>query len=82
MLMWSIKHLAKSSKISESTIRRIETGFEVPDGVTLDMLERLKAYFESRGFVFTWTEDAGPGIQWNKYPSRRKNDRRGSPLKK
>lgn len=76
MLAWSINRLARSSEISESTIRRIEAGYGVPEGVTLDMLEKLKLYFEGRGFVFTWNDHSGPGLQWGKYPGRRASDRR------
>ena len=76
MLYWSIDQLATKSGISESTIRRIESGFGVPQGVTLDMLEKMKAYFEGRGFKFLWDDHDGPGVQWRKMPGRRIGDRR------
>lgn len=76
MLGWSIQQLAAKSKISQSSIRRIEATFGVPEGVTLDLLVRLQEYFEGRGFVFTWDDRAGPGVQWGRYPGRRVGDRR------
>ena len=79
MLTWSINHLAMKSKISESTIRRVESGFGAPEGVTLDMLEKLKTYFEGRGFVFVWDDQSGPGLYWGKSPARRTTDRRRVP---
>lgn len=66
MLDWSVRELAKRSKVSDSSIRRIEVGFGVPESVTLDLRVRLQEYFESRGFVFKWSEELGPGVFWNR----------------
>jgi transcriptional regulator with XRE-family HTH domain len=40
MLMWSVRQLAQQSGISDSSIRRIEAAFGVPENVTLDLLMR------------------------------------------
>jgi hypothetical protein len=80
MLKWPIEHLAKKAKISVSSIRRIEASFGVPDNVTLDMLAYLQEYFESRGFIFSWADEAGPGVHWPRYPGRfNPGDRRVAP---
>jgi transcriptional regulator with XRE-family HTH domain len=77
MLTWSIQELARKAKISDSSIRRIEASFGVPDNVTLDLLTKLQEYFESRGFIFSWADEAGPGVHWPRYPGRFKpGDRR------
>jgi transcriptional regulator with XRE-family HTH domain len=75
MLTWSVRQLAQHSGISDSSIRRIESMFGVPDNVTLDLLEKLQAYFESRGFKFVWDETDGPGVYWRR--GERRNRRSG-----
>lgn len=71
MLTWSVRQLASKSKISDSSIRRIETGFGVPENVTLDLRARLQSYFESRGFVFIYgSDDLGVGVHWDRQSSR------------
>jgi hypothetical protein len=81
MLTWSVRQLATKCKISDSSIRRIEVGFGVPENVSLDLRARLQSYFESRGFTFTWSDQDGPGVSWNRSGRReRRNgilDRRG-----
>jgi transcriptional regulator with XRE-family HTH domain len=77
MLTWSVRQLASKAKISDSSIRRIEIGFGVPENVSLDLRVRLQEYFEGRGFHFTWSDHVGPGVSWNRYPGRRSGlDRR------
>lgn len=70
MLTWSVRQLASKSKISDSSIRRIEIGFGIPENVTLDLRVRLQSYFESRGFVFVWSDTLGVGVYWNRRPGR------------
>jgi hypothetical protein len=70
MLTWSVRQLAIKSRVSDSSIRRIEIGFGVPENVTLDLRARLQSYFESRGFVFVWSENLGAGVHWNRQLSR------------
>lgn len=77
MLSWSVRQLAAKSKISDSSIRRIEIGFGIPENVTLDLRVKLQSYFESRGFKFTWSDDVGPGVSWNRYPGKRVERRSG-----
>jgi transcriptional regulator with XRE-family HTH domain len=74
-LGWSVRQLAQQSGISESSIRRIESEFGVPENVTLDMLTRLREFYEGKGFTFTFEPD--PGVTWRR-KERRKGDRRGS----
>jgi transcriptional regulator with XRE-family HTH domain len=80
MLTWSVRQLAQNSGISDSSVRRIESVFGVPDTVTLDLLEKLQAYFETKGFKFRWDENDGPGVYWRR-PGRaeRRNRRAGDP---
>jgi len=70
MLDWSVQKLAEKSKISTSSIQRIETGFGVPANVTLDMLVKLRGYFESKGFTFTLNDTIGPGVSWKRHRGR------------
>lgn len=73
--MWSVRQLAQQSGISESSIRRIESEFGVPQTVTLDLLTRLREFYEGKGFTFTFEPD--PGVTWRR-KERRLGDRRGS----
>lgn len=75
MLMWSVQRLARASNISDSSIRRIESAFGVPEHVTLDLLMRLRIYFESRGFTFVFDNELGPGVHW-RYAARLSPDGR------
>lgn len=70
MLTLSVRALAKQAEISESTIRRAEEGYGVPVGVSVDSLYRLQAFFEGRGFAFTWLPEPGPGVAWHSYPAK------------
>jgi transcriptional regulator with XRE-family HTH domain len=74
MLTWSVRQLAQQSGISESSIRRIESEFGVPENVTLDLLTRLREFYEGKGFTFTFEPD--PGVTWRR-KERRRGDRRG-----
>lgn len=79
MLNWSVRQLAHRSGISDSSIRRIEAVFGVPDTVTLDLLTKVQDYFESKGFKFVWDDHDGPGIFWRRVERRRGvADRRGA----
>lgn len=66
MLNWSVRELAKRSNVSDSSIRRMEEGFGVPENVSLDLRTKMQEYFEGRGFVFKWDEHLGIGIFWNR----------------
>jgi transcriptional regulator with XRE-family HTH domain len=74
--MWSVRQVAKASGISDSSIRRIESEFGVPEAVTLDLLMRLREFYEGKGFTFTFEPEA-PGVTWHR-KERRKGERRGS----
>lgn len=68
MLSWTIRQLCDQADISESSIRRVEAGFGVPENVSGDLLEKLQDFFEDRGFVFDWNDNNGPGVYWRNYP--------------
>lgn len=70
MMMRSVRQLAKESGVSESSIRRIESVYGVPDGVSIDLLMKIHAHFERKGFKFTWDDNA-PGVCRNAYPGNR-----------
>lgn len=70
MLNWTIRDLCENSTISESSIRRVESASGVPN-VSLDLLVKLREFFESRGFVFTMSDRDGPGVRWVDYPWRK-----------
>jgi DNA-binding XRE family transcriptional regulator len=84
MLDWSARELAKRSKVSESSIRRIEEGFGVPENVSLDLRVKLQEYFEGRGFTFRWDEHLGAGVYWNRTGKRERRSglerRQGGPV--
>src|SRR4051812_44042651 len=75
MLMWSVRQLAQQSSISGSSIRRIEAAFGVPENVTLDLLMRIREFYEGKGFRFTFDDEDGPGVTWRR-KERRRADRR------
>lgn len=77
ILMWSVRRLAAKSKISDSSIRRIETSNSTEPGVSIDLLVRLQQFFESQGFTFTWDQTAGPGVSCRRNPGRWKERRVG-----
>jgi transcriptional regulator with XRE-family HTH domain len=76
MLTWSVRQLAEASGISESSIRRVEASFGVPDTVTLDLLVKLQGFFEGRGFKFEWRDQDGPGVFWRRTERRQGVERR------
>ena len=62
-LRWSVKDLAGRSRVSISTIKRIE----IEDGIphpTAANLAALKAALEPEGIEFIGTPDDGPGIRF------------------
>lgn len=67
MMCVSIRELAERSAISESSIRRIESSFGIPQNVSLDLLARLHVYFESVGFTFVIV-NGERGLRWGNYP--------------
>lgn len=78
MLMWSVRQLAQASGVSDSSIRRIEAGFGTPENVSIELLIRLRTYYEGRGFHFIFEHEHGPGVQWKRNERRRgAADRRG-----
>lgn len=76
-LAWSVRQVAKASGISDSSIRRIENELDVPETVTLDLLMRLREFYEGKGFQFTFDEEM-PGVAWRRKDRRSGRDRRGS----
>ncbi len=78
MLGWSVRALAEKSHISDSSIRRIESAFGVPENISLDLLVKLQLFFEGRGFSFVFDDPRGAGVYWKRKERRRGPvDRRG-----
>lgn len=71
MLDLTRRQLAAKSKISESSIRRIENGFEAREHVTVDLCVKLREYFVERGFTFSWPDGATHCVCWNRKRVRR-----------
>lgn len=46
----------------------------MPEAVTLDLLMRLREFYEGKGFTFTF--DPAPGVTWHR-TERRRGERRG-----
>ena len=61
-LRWSVQELAARSKVSTSTIKRIEAQNGMPSA-TFANVSALKSTFESAGITFVGTTDEAPGIR-------------------
>lgn len=64
----SAAELARGSGLSERTIWRIEQTDGIPAKATVESVERLRSYLESRGITFLpedfETRNGGPGIRY------------------
>lgn len=63
LLNWSVRQLADASKVSVSTIRRIEDADGVPENRELGNIARLRATFEAAGVAFLATADGKGGVK-------------------
>ena len=61
-LRWSVDELATRSKVSTSTIKRIETE-DGPPSATAANMAALQVSLETAGIEFIGTPDDGPGIR-------------------
>jgi ribosome-binding protein aMBF1 (putative translation factor) len=61
-LRWSVQELAARSKVSTSTIKRIEAQDGLPSA-TIANVSALKSAFESAGITFVGKADDAPGIR-------------------
>ena len=61
-LRWSVDELATRSKVSTSTIKRIETENGPPSATAANMAA-LQVCLETAGIEFIGTPDDGPGIR-------------------
>jgi transcriptional regulator with XRE-family HTH domain len=61
-LRWSVDELATRSKVSTSTIKRIETE-DGPPSATAANIAALQVALEAAGIEFIGTPDDGPGIR-------------------
>jgi len=61
-LRWTVQELSAKSKVSTSTIKRIEAEDGVPQS-TLANLTALQSALEATGIEFIGTPDNGPGIR-------------------
>ena len=62
-LRWRVQVLADRSKVSTSTIKRIEMEDGIPHSTAAN-LAALKAALEAAGIEFIGTPDEGPGIRF------------------
>jgi PAS domain S-box-containing protein len=63
LLNWSVRQLAVASKVSVSTIRRIEDADGVPENREFGNIARLRSTFESAGVEFLATADGKGGVK-------------------
>ena len=61
-LRWSVQELAERSKVSTSTIKRVESENGIP-GATAVNIAALKATLEAAGIEFIGSPNDGPGIR-------------------
>lgn len=61
-LRWSVQKLAELSRVSSSTIKRIELDDGIPNATPAN-LATLCATLEAAGIEFIGTPDDGPGIR-------------------
>ena len=61
-LRWSVQELGKRSKVSSSTIKRIESHDGI-SGATAANIAALKAALEAAGIEFIGSPTEGPGIR-------------------
>ena len=61
-MRWSVQELAEQSKVSTSTIKRIESDDGIP-GATAANIAALKATLEAAGIEFIGSPNDGPGIR-------------------
>lgn len=72
MRRWSVEELARRSKVSRATLRRIMSVYGVPNVLTSTMTQ-LRQTFEAEGFQFLLddgTPEGGPGLRYGRYPGR------------
>jgi transcriptional regulator with XRE-family HTH domain len=67
-LRWSVQTLAGHSRVSSSTIKRIEAEDGVPNATSAN-LAALRASLEAVGIEFIGTPEDGPGIRIHKRPA-------------
>ena len=63
-LAWSIEQLASESKISVSTIKRMEAADGVPKSTAAN-IKIIRLTLEAAGIEFIGTPDDRPGIRFN-----------------
>lgn len=66
-LRWSVQRLAELSRVSGSTIKRIELDDGIPNATPAN-LAALQAVLETAGIEFIGTPDDGPGIRLHAKP--------------
>ena len=59
---WTVQDLATNSKVSVSTIKRIEVADRLPS-TSVHNLMSIKTALEAAGIEFIGTPDDGPGIR-------------------
>lgn len=61
-LRWSIQELARTSGVSNSTIKRVEVRDGIPP-VTVSNLAAIQSAFEAAGIEFIGSPEDAPGIR-------------------
>ena len=62
ILRWSVQELAKRSKVSTSTIKRIESQDSIPVATAANVAA-LKSALEAAGIEFIGNPSDGPGVR-------------------
>ena len=68
-LRWTVHNLAAYSKVSISTIKRVEADDDVPT-TSAKNLTAIKSALEAAGIEFIGTPDDAPGIRIHAYPPK------------
>lgn len=66
-LRWSVQRLAETSRVSASTIKRIELEDGLPNATAAN-LAALQTTLESAGIQFVGSPDDAPGIRIHRRP--------------
>jgi transcriptional regulator with XRE-family HTH domain len=64
MLKWSLEELSEKSGVGTTTLKRFESGDDVPNGNS-STFKRLRDVFEKAGIEFIGTPDDRPGVRLN-----------------
>lgn len=69
MLRWSGEHLASTSGVSLSSVRRVEAAIGVPEAQTLRTVLAIQKTLEEAGIEFTGSPTENPGVRLKTKPA-------------